>query len=139
MVQCAAQVQTNHGTGNLIMNEYAYYGRGHSIQSSGEIEWYANIVDDKSVQVGGQQRIVTIDGYSMPLICKGGLIRIYRHILQFIRQVVMNGIHPYWTMNTLKTMGSLIGLLIPMKTFNLTPILMNVVIILIDHCPFLTY
>ena len=28
-------------------------------------------MDDKSVQVGGQQRIVTIDGYSMPLICKG--------------------------------------------------------------------
>ena len=33
-----------------------------------------NIVDDKSVQVGGQQRIVTIDGYSMPLICEGGLM-----------------------------------------------------------------
>ena len=32
------------------------------------------IVDDKSVQVGGQQRIVTIDGYSMPLVCKGGLM-----------------------------------------------------------------
>ena len=44
------------------MNEYGYYGRGHSIHSSGQIEWYSNIVDDKSVQVGGQQRIVTIDG-----------------------------------------------------------------------------
>ena len=31
-------------------------------------------VDDKSVQVGGQQRIVTIDGYSMPLLYKGGLM-----------------------------------------------------------------
>ena len=31
-------------------------------------------MDDKSVQVGGQQRIVTIDGYSMPLICKGGFM-----------------------------------------------------------------
>ena len=31
-------------------------------------------MDDKSVQVGGQQRIVTIDRYSMPLICKGGLM-----------------------------------------------------------------
>ena len=27
-----------------------------------------------SVQVGGQQRLVTIDGYSMPLVCKGGLM-----------------------------------------------------------------
>ena len=74
LVQCAALVQTNHGMVNLIMNEYAYYGRGHSIHSSGQIEWYTNIVDDKLVQVGGQQRIVTIDGYSMSLICKGGLM-----------------------------------------------------------------
>ena len=74
LVQCAALVQTNHGIVNLIMNEYAFYGRGHSIHSSGQIEWYTNTVDDKSVQVGGQQRIVTIDGYSMPLACKGGLM-----------------------------------------------------------------
>ena len=74
LVQCAALVQTNHGMVNLIMNEYAYYGRGHSIHSSSQIEWYTNTVDDKSVQVGGQQRIVTIDGYSMPLVCKGGLM-----------------------------------------------------------------
>ena len=43
LVQCAALVQTNHGMVNLIMNEYAYYGRGHSIHSSGQIEWYTNI------------------------------------------------------------------------------------------------
>ena len=35
---------------------------------------HTNTVDDNSVQVGGQQRIVTIDGYSMPLVCKGGLM-----------------------------------------------------------------
>ena len=74
LVQCAALVQTNHGMVNLIKNEYAYYGRGHSIHSSGQIEWYTNTVDDKSVQVGGQQRIVAIDGYSMPLVCKGRLM-----------------------------------------------------------------
>ena len=65
LVQCAALVKTNHGLVNPIMNEYPYYGRGHSIHSSGQIEWYSNTVDNKSVQVGGQQRIVTIDGYSM--------------------------------------------------------------------------
>ena len=32
-VQCAALVQTNHGMVNLVMNEYAYYGRDHSIHS----------------------------------------------------------------------------------------------------------
>ena len=56
------------------MNEYAFYGRHHSIHSLGQIEWYTNTVDDKSVQVGGQQRIVIIDGYSMPLVCKAGLM-----------------------------------------------------------------
>ena len=74
IVQCAALVNTNHGIVNLILNEYAYYGKCHTIHSSGQIEWHTNTVDDKSVQVGGQQRIITIDGYSMPLMCKGRLM-----------------------------------------------------------------
>ena len=36
-------------------------------------------MDDKSVQVGGQQRIVTIDGYSMPLVCKHELMYLKFH------------------------------------------------------------
>ena len=51
IVQCAALVNTNHGQVNLIMNEYAYYGKGHTIHSSGQIEWHKNQVDDKSVRV----------------------------------------------------------------------------------------
>ena len=74
IVQCAALVNTYHGIVNLLMNEYAYYGKGHSIPSTGQIECHTNTVDDKSVQVGGQQRIITIDGYSMPLMCKVGLM-----------------------------------------------------------------
>ena len=57
VVQCAALVETNHGIVNLIMNEYACYGKGHTIHSSGQIEWFKNSVDDRSVQVGGKQRI----------------------------------------------------------------------------------
>ena len=85
------------------MNEYAYYGRGHSIHSSGQIEWCTNTVDDNSFQVGGQQRIVTIDGYSMLLVCKGGLMYLQLQgiptdqdlqiTLLSILQVLMNGIH----------------------------------------------
>ena len=56
------------------MNEYACYGKGHTIHSSGQIEWFKNSVDDRSVQVGGKQRICTIDGYAMPLTCRGGLM-----------------------------------------------------------------
>ena len=64
----------NHGYVNLIMNEYAYYGKGHIIHSSGQIEWHKNTVDDKSVKVGGSQCITTLDGYSFPLKCTGGLM-----------------------------------------------------------------
>ena len=56
------------------MNEYACYGKGHTIHSSGQIEWFKNSVDDRSVQVGGKQRICTTDGYAMQLTCTGGLI-----------------------------------------------------------------
>ena len=74
VVQCAALVETNHGIVNLIMNEYACYGKGHTIHSSGQIEWFKTSVDDRSVQVGGKQRICTIDGYAMPLTYRGGLM-----------------------------------------------------------------
>ena len=56
------------------MNEYAYYGKGHTIHSSGQIEWHKNTVDDKSVKVGGSQCITTLDGYSFPLEYTGGLM-----------------------------------------------------------------
>ena len=55
VVQCAVLVETNHGIVNLIMNEYACYGKGYTIHSSGQIEWFKNSVDDRSVQVGGKQ------------------------------------------------------------------------------------
>ena len=74
MVQCAILVETNNHIVNLIMNEYACYGKGLTINSSGQIEWLINSVDDRSVQVGGKQRICTIDGYAMPLVCRGGLM-----------------------------------------------------------------
>ena len=40
VVQCAALVETNHSIVNLFMNEYACYGKGHTIHSSGQIEWF---------------------------------------------------------------------------------------------------
>ena len=74
MVQCAALVETNHGIVNLIMNEYACYDKGNTIHSSGQTEWFQNSVDDRSVQAAGKQRICTIDGYDMPLVCRSGVM-----------------------------------------------------------------
>ena len=69
IVQCAALVNTNHDHVNLIMNEYAYYGKGHTIHFPGHIEWYENQVDDKFVKIGGTQCITALDVYAFPLKC----------------------------------------------------------------------
>ena len=49
VVQCAAFVETNHGIVNLIMNEYACYGKGHTIHSSRQTDWFINSVDNRSL------------------------------------------------------------------------------------------
>ena len=56
------------------MKGYAYYGKGHTIHSSGQIEWHKNTVNEKFVKVGGSQCITTLDGYSYPLSHIGGLM-----------------------------------------------------------------
>ncbi|KAL7568893.1 hypothetical protein ACA910_015541 [Epithemia clementina (nom. ined.)] len=58
------------------MNEYAYFGHGTSIHSPRQIEWYKNTCDDKSVKVGGNQRIEFLHGYALPLECRSGLMYI---------------------------------------------------------------
>ena len=37
IVTCVALIQTNHGKVNMLMNEYAYYGRGNTIHSACQI------------------------------------------------------------------------------------------------------
>ena len=56
-VTCAALLHTNQGKVVLIMHEYAYYGRGNTIHSPGQIEWFQNTCDDKSFHVGRKQVI----------------------------------------------------------------------------------
>ena len=74
IVTCAALLHTNHGKVVLIMHEYAYYGRGNTIHSPGQIEWFQSTCDDKSFHVGGKQVINFLDGYSTPLQCRTGLM-----------------------------------------------------------------
>ena len=56
------------------MHEYAYYGRGNTIHSPCQIEWFQNTCDDKSHDVGGKQVITFLDGYATPLQCRSGLM-----------------------------------------------------------------
>ena len=73
VVTAATLLNTYQGKVIGIFNEYAYLGKGSSIHSSGQLEWFKTHVDEKSVKVGGTQLITTLDGYSVPLLIKDGL------------------------------------------------------------------
>ena len=73
VVTAATLLNTSQGKVIGIFNEYAYLGKGSSIHSSGQLEWFKTNVDENSVNVGGTQLITTLDGYSVPLLIKDGL------------------------------------------------------------------
>jgi hypothetical protein len=73
IVTAGAFVETNRGPVILIMNQYAHAGKGKTIHSSGQMEWFKNGVDDRSKKVGGQQRVTTPDGYIIPINIVSGL------------------------------------------------------------------
>ena len=73
VVTAATLLNTSQGKVIGILNEYAYLGKGSSIHSSGQLEWFKTNVDEKSFKVGGTQLITTLDGYSVPLLIKDGL------------------------------------------------------------------
>ena len=73
VVTAATLLNTSQGKVIGIFNEYAYLGKGSSIHSSGQLEWFKTNVDEKSVKVGRTQLITTLDGYSVPLLIKDGL------------------------------------------------------------------
>ena len=73
VVTAATLLNTSQGKVIGIFNEYAYLGKGSSIHSSGQLEWFKTNVDEKSVKVGGTQLITTLDGHSVPLLIKDGL------------------------------------------------------------------
>lgn len=68
--------ETQYGPVILIFNEYAYNGQGPTIHAPTQFEHYGLDVNDKSVKVGGLQRITTPDGYCLPLDMVHGLPRL---------------------------------------------------------------
>ena len=73
VVTSATLLNTSQGKVIGTFNEYANLGKGSSIHSSGQLEWFQTNADEKSVKVGGTQLITTLDGYSVPLLIKDGL------------------------------------------------------------------
>ena len=68
-----AVVSTQKGDVIAIMHQFAYTGKGKTIISSAQLEAFKQIVHDKSVKVGGKQRIETLDGYIIPVNFRQGL------------------------------------------------------------------
>ena len=58
----------------MLRHEYAYYGRGNTIDSLCQIEWFNNTCDNKSHHVGGKQVTTFLDGYATPLECRSALM-----------------------------------------------------------------
>jgi hypothetical protein len=67
LVTCANVVHTHCCEVVAIYHNYAFTGKGRSIHSVPQLEAYKQLVDDKSVRIGGLQRITTADGYILPV------------------------------------------------------------------------
>ena len=70
-----AYVNTQKGPIIAIFHQYALFCKGTTIHSPGQFEYYKNDVNDKSIHVGGLQRIRTLEGYLVPLNIKNGRAR----------------------------------------------------------------
>jgi hypothetical protein len=73
IVTAGAVMKMQPGEDIIILHQYAYAGKGKTIHSSGQREWYKQEVDDRSIKVGGKQRIKTLEGYVIPIDVKSGL------------------------------------------------------------------
>ena len=68
----AAVVETQKGPIIGHWHHYAGYGKGKTVHSKGQMSHFGIVIDDTSRNVGGNQRLVTPDGYVIPLsVCKG--------------------------------------------------------------------
>jgi len=90
IVSCAAKVKSNKGPIILILNEYAYCGRGTSIHSCNQVEHYKHLVDDRAVPNGGKQLIFLHDGFVLPLVCDNSLM-----YLQFLEKPTSQDMDKY--------------------------------------------
>jgi hypothetical protein len=67
-------INTQRGPAIAILNQYAYIGKGKTIHSSGQLEWFGQDVNERSIKVAnGSQRILTLDGYAIPINIRNGL------------------------------------------------------------------
>ena len=74
IVTAGGVLHTTSGDVIGIFHQYAHINKGTSIHSSVQLEAYKQDVNDRSLRTpGGKQRILTVDGYVIPLTVRNGL------------------------------------------------------------------
>ena len=74
IVQCASAVETiNEGPIVLIMSQYAHKPNSKSIHSKSQVEHFGGLVHDSALSAGGQQLVITHEGYTIPLHVRDSL------------------------------------------------------------------
>ena len=74
IVQCASVVETvDEWPVVLIMSQYAHKPDSKSIHSKSQVEHFGGLVYDSALSAGGQQMVVTHEGYTIPLHVHNGL------------------------------------------------------------------
>ena len=74
IITAGGVVTTQRGEVILIMNQYAHMPQACTIHSSAQMEAFGIQVDDRARANGGHQRIITPEGYVIPLQVRSGLI-----------------------------------------------------------------
>jgi len=74
VVDASAKIFTQRGDAIGTFRQHACHGKGQTIHSSGQIEWYkGDVVHDRSLKVRGAQHICTLDGYVLAIDIDNGL------------------------------------------------------------------
>ena len=79
IMMAGAVAHSNCGPIILIMHEFTHTGKGMSILLSAQMEWYKVDVDDKSIKVGGKQRLAMLGSFVIPLDIHRGLAYLDMH------------------------------------------------------------
>ena len=74
LITAAGFVHTHRGPAIVLLHQCAHYGKGHTIHSTAQIRSFGTQVHDHSPRSqGGQQRLITSEGYHIPLSYCSGL------------------------------------------------------------------
>jgi hypothetical protein len=70
---CAGKINSTTGPVICILYQTAYFGQGNTVHSCAQMEAFGLKICDRSRKIGGDQRILTPEGYVIPLAIRDGL------------------------------------------------------------------